>query len=415
MNAPASWLVFVESNTSGTGRLLARAAGLNGFRPILLTADPSPYKFLEDEKLDTIQVNTRDVQALLDVCYNLAGSSKLAGVTSSSDHFLEIAAILAHHLGLPGSQPSTIHNCRDKQTQRLLLQAAGVDVPKFCSASSVEQAVTASQSIGFPVVLKPVSDNGSTGVKLCKCLDEVVLHANALLQRRQTERGLPIPHRILVEELVVGPEYSVEVFGTRIVGITEKHLGPLPYFVEVGHDHPAILSAEVEKSISLSVRRTLDALDWGWGPAHVELRITKGGPKIIEVNPRLGGDYIPELMNLAYDMDLISETVRLVVGAKPRLEKKASQHASIRFILPSREGLLKGIDGLDFAKQVPGVVEAQIYHQMGDRIHLQGNFRDRAGHVIGSGDTPMAARAAVEFAHKAIQLTIKPDTTTPSA
>ena len=48
-----------------------------------------------------------------------------------------------------------------------------------------------------------------------------------------------LPDEVLIEEYLQGPEYSVEIFGGEIIGITRKYLSREPYFVEIGHDFPA--------------------------------------------------------------------------------------------------------------------------------------------------------------------------------
>ncbi len=405
------WLVFVESNTSGTGRLFVRAAVREGARPILLTADPARYGYVAEEALDVLEVDTQDGAALLAACRRLAAEAPLAGLTSSSEYFVATAAALARRLGLPGPLPAAVRTCRDKQALRRRLQAAGVGIPAFRPASSVKAAVAAARSIGFPVVVKPVSGTGSAGVRLCKAAEAVAAHAGALLRQRRNERGMPLPRRILVEALADGPEYSVETFGSAVVGITRKHLGPLPFFVEVGHDFPAALSDAARARIEQEVRRALEALALGWGPAHFELRLTAEGPRIIEVNPRLAGGYIPELVRLAFGLDLIGETVRLALGRAVRLERPLVRFASIRFLLAPRAGTLAGVEGLEAARQVEGVAEAQLYTRPGNRVRRGGDFRDRLGHVMAAGPTPEAAHAAVEQAHAAIRLTVQPDPT----
>jgi argininosuccinate lyase len=398
------WLAFIESNTSGTGRLFARTAVQMGFRPILLTSNPSLYNYVQEDKLDILQVDTQDEQVLLKVCQQLTTEQRLVGITSSSEYYVATAASIAQQLGLPSPNPSAIQACRNKQTQRLRLKQAGVNVPAFHWAAFVEDAVTATKSLGFPVVVKPVNGSGSYGVKLCSQVDEVVTHATDLLEQRQNERGLPLVNSILIEKLAIGPEYSVETFNQSIIGITEKHLGTLPYFVEVGHDFPAVLKEAEKESIYQTVLKSLDVLDLGWGAAHVELRLTTHGPVIIEVNPRLAGGYIPELVRLSYGIDLISETIRQVVGIQPQLKKTIDRYTSIRFILPSVDGILAEVNGLEIAQQIPGVIEARLYSKIGDYVYRPGNFRDRIGHVIASNDTPLASREVVDLAHSTIQL-----------
>lgn len=403
------WLAFVESNTSGTGRLFARAAARQGLRPILLAADPARYRYVEQDGLDALRVDTQDEQALIEACRRLASAPGLAGVTSSSEYFIATAAVIASRLGLPGPSAEAIRACRDKHTQRLRLRAAGVGVPAFQAAGSADEAVAAAERIGYPVVVKPVDGSGSVGVRLCGDPGEVGAHAGALLAQQRNERGLPVPRRVLVEELAVGPEYSVEVFGDRVVGVTRKHLGEPPSFVEVGHDFPAVLAPDIERAIGQAARRALKALDLRWGPVHVELRLTPGGPAIIEVNPRLAGGYIPELVRLAVGVDLIGETIRLVAGRVPRLRKTAGRYASIRFILAAQDGVLVEVGGREVAEGMRGVEEVALYAPPGSLLRRSGDFRDRIGHVIACGDTPVGASTAAEQARRALQVRIRPD------
>jgi biotin carboxylase len=397
------WLVLIESNTSGTGRLFARAAIQQGARPILLTDDPSRYKYIDEEHLEVLQINTQDEEAMFDACMKMKGEAGVAGITSSSEYFIVTAAVLATRLGLPGAPPEVIRTCRDKQAQRVRLQEAGVGIPAFRSVRSAGQALKAAESLGFPVVVKPVSESGSTGVKLCADGIEVAQHAESLLKQKCNERGITIPNRILVEEFANGPEYSVETLGAQVIGITQKHTGQHPHFVEVGHDYPASISPATEEIIIEETVRAAKALGLTWGPAHFELRLTPGGPKIIEVNPRLAGGYIPELVRLATGIDLIAETIRITLGQKPQLKPQHKRYASIQFILSPHEGQLGEWNGLDRAQRVPGVKDVQSYARPGDWLRVRGDFRDRIGHVVATGETPATSRKTVELASRLIQ------------
>ena len=402
------WLAFVESNTSGTGRLFARAASQQGFRPILLSDNPARYSYVSVDGLETLQVDTGTELSLLDACRRLAPGAGLAGVTSSSEYFVSMAAIIARRLSLAGPSPDAVRACRDKFEQRQLLEKAGVAMPAFRLAISIETAVGAAQELGLPVIVKPVSGSGSVGVKLCLSLEEVGAHAARLLSQRQNERGAPVASRILVESVASGREYSVETFDLQVIGITQKHLGPLPTFVEVGHDYPAQLSPAAKKAIEDIAQQSLAALGLGWGPAHIELRLTDNGPQIIEVNPRLAGGYIPELVRLSSGIDLISETITLVAGKQPKLKRSCHDYASIRFILSTGDGTLCGVEGLGQAQSIGGVAEVKIYSPLGTQTQLNGDFRDRVGHVIARGSTHEQAVRAAEDAHRAVGLVIEP-------
>lgn len=403
------WLALIESNTTGTGRIFARTAADNGFRVALLTADASRYSYANEEWLCLFHVNTSDESSLINVCRSLAADGGLIGITSSSEYFIGIAASLAKRFGLPGPLPEAIDECRNKWRQRLCLQKAAIGIPSFHQVDSIAAALDAAKEIGFPVVVKPVMGSGSTGVKLCRNKDEVTLQVTRLLRQQKNERGLLIPQQVLVEELLQGPEFSVETFGTKIIGITRKHLGDPPNFIETGHDFPAVMLSSSEKqAITETVRASLRALSLEWGPSHVELRLTSEGPKIIEVNPRLAGGLIPELVRLACGIDLILQTIRIVAGLSSNLEETQSRYASIRFILPEFGGRLTNVQGIDIAKQIPAVVDLQLYCQPGDRVSSYGDFRDRIGHVIAWSETAISAIDAVERASNAVGLTVEP-------
>ena len=172
------------------------------------------------------------------------------------------------------------------------------------------------------------------------------------MQSLRTSRcaSTPLTAALLVEALVEGPEFSVEVFSGRVIGITRKHLGAPPAFVEAGHDYPAVVSADVARALTAAVTRGTELLGLGWGPLHWELRMQGGRAWAIEVNPRLAGGFIPELVRHAEGIDLIRETLRLVVGQAPELDPARHRHASIRFLFAPGAGRLDAAAGIEAAR-----------------------------------------------------------------
>lgn len=404
-------VVFIESNTSGTGQTFVRTAAEMGFVPILVTTRAERYAFAAREPaLRVLTVpDTADADALAEVlAAELGGGEGIAAVTSSSEYSIPVAAALARRLGLPGPDPEAIERCRDKGYQRTRLHEAGVGVPPFRQAGSVDQAVTAARALGWPVVVKPVDGSGSVGVRLCEDEDTVAAHAAALLSRGANERGIAPAPRLLVEGLAWGAEFSVETFSGRIIGITRKHLGALPDFVETGHDYPAMASAEDERALADTVLRGSQALGLGWGPQHWELRVDEGRAVVIEVNPRLAGGFIPELVRRAQGIDLVRATLELATGGAPEVEATMARFASIRFLLSPGDGVLGAPAGLDDARAVAGVDEVRMYRQPGDAVVRAGDFRDRVGHVVAVADTPETARAAAERGRDAVRLRLEP-------
>ncbi|MFD9574665.1 ATP-grasp domain-containing protein [Streptomyces sp. NPDC059982] len=403
--------LLVESNTTGTGRQFARRSAALGIEPVLVTTDPGRYSYAAEDGLRTELADTSDDRAVLATARRLGRRMCLAGVLSSSEYYVVTAAATAHALGLPGPDADAVRGCRNKVRQRQLLVEGAVPVPDFAVARDAGEAVLAAARIGHPVVLKPAQGSGSLGVRLCADPEAVAAHAAALTAAKANERGLAASGEILVEEYLSGAEYSVEVFGHQAVVVVAKRLGPLPDFVETGHDLPAVLPPPAEARLEEVAVRAVKALGLGWGAAHVELRMDGDDVRVIEVNPRLAGGMIPELVRRALGVDLVRDQVALAAGLAPEGRPSGpSRSAAIRFLTAHRPGTLAGAPVLSAAlaagRTTPGVVAAVLHRGPGERIAPAQDFRGRIGHVIAVADETAAAAAAAEngLAHLAAVL-----------
>ena len=382
------WFVLVESNTTGTGRDFALAARRHGLRPVLVTRDPARYTYVAELDLDVRVVDTTDEDAVLAACRDLG---PLRGIGSSSDLFVRTAAAAGRRLGLPVPDPEAIARCRDKAETRRCLSEHGVPVPEFTVCRTVEEAEAAAAG---PVVVKPSQGTGSQGVRACADAAEAGRWARELLA------SAPV---ILVEREIRGPEYSVEVLDGMVVGVTAKHVGDAPYFVETGHDLPARTPAvPALESVTLAALR---AVGLTTGPAHVELRLDGDLPHVIEINPRLAGGLIPRLIQHATGRDLIDEVVAGAAGLPARTAERLDRYAAIRFLVPP-EGLVTSVTGVEEAARLPHVVEAVCTAAPGDRLTVEHSFKDRRGHVIAVADRAEDAVAAAERAHARVGIAV---------
>jgi argininosuccinate lyase len=275
------------------------------------------------------------------------------------------------------------------------MHVAGLPGPAFGMAATPDDAVASAGRIGLPVVVKPIAGSGSIGVRRCASLAEVRAAAAAVLDVDPAELALPPQRAVLVEQYLAGPEYSVETLDDQVIGITAKRLGPEPYFVEIGHDFPARLSAGEQAAIGAAAREALQALGLGWGAAHVEVRLTAAGPRVVEVNPRLAGGMIPRLIQEARGIDLICHVVAGAAGLAKAPTPTADLAASIRFLVADIGGRLVAIDGVDAARRLAAVVDVGLTRPLGTEIVLRHSFQDRLGYVIASDERAgVAARAA---------------------
>jgi S-sulfo-L-cysteine synthase (3-phospho-L-serine-dependent) len=409
--------LFVESNTTGTGGLAVQRALVQGHHVTFATRDPSLYPFLRagHPELDVQVIETNDMNTLVGAVTNLQKRARLDGIVTFSTFYVSIAAALAEQLGLPTLNAVTARTCHEKPALRRVLRDAGLPCPPFWIVDSPASAATAAGAVTFPCVIKPVADSGSVGVKLVHDADELRSHCDTISAITVNARQQRQAGHALVEELLSGPEFSVETMtmargDTRVVGVTKKHLSVPPYFVEIGHDFPANLPIETTRVIERAAVAALEAVGYDFGPAHTEIRLTPIGPVVVEVNPRLAGGMIPELVRLASGIDLLQAVLDGAAGQGMHLDADREHAASIRFITSGSSGRLRTPPSLASARSVPGVCAVQCDRGVGAPIRLPTNASDRLGYAIACGSDRVAVAAAADAAVRRIVLDIEPST-----
>lgn len=393
--------VFIESNTSGSGAdFILRTHDL-GLLPVFITASPERYGFVRGTaNIDVRICDTSSEAAITAVVDNVAAERSIELLTTSSDLYLYIAALQARRLGLAGPEPDVIALCRDKARQAAVLRAQGIVVPRSVAVRTHCDIPDAIARVGLPAVVKPISGTGSIGVSLVKTRMEAIQAIRKLLETTIDLRGRPIQRGALLMSYVEGEEFSVEMLDKRVIGVTRKHLGSLPHFVEIGHDLPAVISHQLRMKIVQSAVGALEVLGHTRGPAHVELRAERDRVTIIEVNPRLAGGSIPSLLRYVSGFDSVGAVLLSLLGT-PTAVPTAGTHGSIRFIVPASEGQFYLPHDADRVVESFRLAELVWYLTLPIDFRRCDDFRDRIGHVIAIDDDPDAAaqraQAAVNF------------------
>ena len=412
-----SQLLFVESNTTGTGMIALRIADRLGVRPVLLTSKPSRYAGLAQQPCDVVECDTNDPVALRAAVDGQLAGQRPAGVVTTSEYYLETVAELAASLGVPGNRPAALVNCRNKARTREVLTAAGLVQPRFSIMTDAGEAAAAVAEVGLPCVVKPVDDSGSTNVLLCSSVAQVAEHAAAVLAVTRNGRGQPTARTVLVEQYLPQAELSVEMFSVdgvaTCIGITEKTVTGGPYFVETQHVFPAPLPAAAATEIAETARQALKATGIEHGASHVELKLTADGPAVVEINARLAGGMIPELVRLATGIELLEQQLRAAVGLPVHLTPAHGRFAGIRFLLAPLAGTLDGVHGVEQARRIPGVDRIEVTAAAGAVVQPARSFADRLGYVIATGPSAANVGATLDAATDAltVQVGVPPSTT----
>jgi hypothetical protein len=252
---------------------------------------------------------------------------------------LEPSLRVARQLGLPCAALDV--GCfRNKATMRQRQLAAGLRVPDFLVTDDARQARAWLAQRDLPVIVKPVDYGGSSGVR-------VVGDRGELGPALRRAVGKSLSSQAIVETLVDGPEFSVETvsFGAgrhHSYGVIAKTVTEPPFCVEIGHDYPADLPADIAEAIIGEVHRTLDAFGMETGATHAEVKLSPDGPCVIEIGGRLAGDYIPQIIWLASGVNLYLEELHAILGGQaPATATVTGRAAAMRVLRAEPGGVLR--------------------------------------------------------------------------
>lgn len=336
------------------------------------------------------QLDTGDRAAMIAAANEVASKHKISGVLCWCEELIVPTAELAAALNLPGGTPEAYSQCRDKHLTRLALAAAGTPSAASVLVATTEQAQVAAQQIGYPVIVKPRALAGSVGV--VKVESAVQLDAAFAVACTAQIDGYPrYDAGVLVEEYLDGPEISIDSACVKgeatALFIARKHIGYPPYFEEVGHTVDAqdpLLSDPAVCDLVTSAHTALGIQD---GTTHIEVRLTPSGPRVVEINGRMGGDLIPLVGKFATGIDLGRVAIDIACGATPDLQSKFQQVAEIRFLYPDRDMTVEAI-ALDRDLLPPGIVYADLVASRGRRLELppKGHVSSRYAYLVSVGE-----------------------------
>lgn len=396
-------IVFIESNTTGTGRKFLLAAKDHGLTPIFITSNPDKYNFLKEELIQPVVLNTDSTEDMYQYLKNI---NNLQAIFSTSEYYIGLASRLAKDFGLLSNSSEAINLCRNKYLLAKKLKKHNINCPETIKIDSADEINSIKNNLCFPVVVKPAKGSGSVGVKLCFNKQEVFEQAKLLFNDQSLKSDY-----VVIQEYIAGEEYSVETLSSdkkiNIIGITKKYLGDPPFFLEVGHDFPAQLSKEMSRKVEELIFNSLNKLELLFGPAHTEIKIKNDIPYIIEINPRLAGGMIPEIIKQAIGIDLITQTINLLIGDTVDLNKKHQKFSAIRFVTPKNNGTIKSIklNNDDINHQL---VDFKFNKNINDVVTLHGDFRDRLGYIIVKADTLPACQELANRSIRSVLLEISP-------
>ncbi|WP_055490691.1 acetyl-CoA carboxylase biotin carboxylase subunit family protein [Streptomyces sp. TP-A0356] len=343
-----------------------------------------------------------------------AGIDRLDGVFSLGADNPPVISVLAHRFGCPGLPLETALNCTLKDRRLAILREAGLDLPRFATAESVEEALRAVAEVGLPAVIKPSDQTGSLGVMK-------VASPEAVSERAAEALRLSPVGRIVVEEFLEGTEHTLAAFMVdgelHRFGFADREYGRkeefAPYFFEGGDTLPSRLTGEQIEEITDTVRRGARALRLDPAVINTDILRTRDGRVVLlEITCRLTGARIAtEVMRLATGVDPLPNVVRLALGRPLELSelRPTRSGAAVQRFLPADGGVVEWVGHPRDVARRAGVHDVfwGIELTPGTVVPPYRGGADVLAGVIAYADEPAEAEAIAERTLRALPLRFK--------
>ena len=175
------------------------------------------------------------------------------------------------------------------------------------------------------------------------------------------------------------------------------------------------MSPTTRDRLEATVERLCLALGVTDGPADFDVVLGPDGrERVIEANPRIGGDGLSKLLAVAYGVDNVGALISLALGDSPDpyLESTHAVHTALEVIGSplDTDGELIRWEGAAEARAVPGVADLTLLAEPGDLVRPHSQSAHKIGILIATGPSAERASSALATARALIRPVVRPVT-----
>ncbi|WP_052007201.1 ATP-grasp domain-containing protein [Burkholderia paludis] len=334
-------LIVIGARATGSSIALVRAALARQAAVTVITAPGHRLDGVFPDGVETVNLEP-DADTLAGwLRARFPDATRTLRVTTAHDTYARTAAWVADALGLPGPDARRVAHAVSKSNQKALLAAHGIPAAQFVTGTLAAPAAlaAAAAALRFPVVVKPSEGSASDGVRRCEDPAEVRAQLDALAAGEADETARAAG-RIVVEEFLAGSEYCVEYFDGRYVGAIRKLKRHGAGFLERGYTSELDLDAGTLRALIDVGARATAAAGLAWGPVHLDCIVHDGVPHVIELNPRIAGSFICDIVRDGYGFDVVEALLDKLDDRPVAIPDLFEPHAYARaeFLLDSDPG-----------------------------------------------------------------------------
>ncbi|NQD64981.1 ATP-grasp domain-containing protein [Bacillus haikouensis] len=403
-------IIFLGSNKSGSSREAIIAAAEMGYFTVLLT-DRRKWRRQREEFPDVHQMimmkDLSDREEIFEQLLNIRVQGKrVKAFVSFIDPLVSLAADISKELGLQEVSVGALYKMEDKTRFRDELKRNPVS-PQFCVCSlDIDADKIFDHHVNkLPVVLKSPISNGSKDVIKADSREEFL---KGVQYFKKNFSHIPL----LIEEYLSGPQYLIEVVvrhaKTEIVAIIEQEISSNRRFIITGYHMPARLAPDANETLTAAIEYIMKDIGLSHGTCHLEMRHVNDEWKLIEINPRISGSVINQMILESTGICLVRETLKLYLGEDLCLVPFKNEHVFAEFLTVDTPGKLIKVTGKNKAKKIEGVKKVYVKPRKGSILNPPLSMGDRYAYVLASSSDPAKAKEIAKRAAEEIKFYLEP-------
>ena len=263
------------------GKVVVLMGGIAAEREVSLKSGQAIFEGLKNKKIDVVLVDVTSVEQIVALKNNFDCVFNAIHGRWGEDGGVQ-AVLDAIRLPYVGSGMASSALAMDKLRSKWLWQGVNLSTPEFLMVSEEKPFLSASYKMGFPVIVKPVREGSSIGMKKANSLNELT---DAIKFAKQYDS------EILVEKWITGREFTCAIIDGIALPLIELKTSHDFYDFDAKYKSndtqyicPVELNGKIEEemqNLSLQAFHSLGCKGWG----RVDLMLDeKQKPWLIEVN-----------------------------------------------------------------------------------------------------------------------------------
>jgi len=347
----------------------------------VITADYLPDNIAHKYSDEYVDVSITDKEAVL----KAAQEHQIDGIISFGvDPGVVAAAYVQEKMVLPSMGPyESVVILQNKDLFRAFLREHGFNCPKSKGYRTIEEALTDTDWLTWPMIVKPTDSAGSKGVTRVDSISEYEVAIKYAFEKS-------IKGHIIVEQYLekVGCSSDTDSFlldgKFRFVSFNAQRFdtnAANPY-APSAYTWPSTFP-EYEAYLTAELQRLMDLLHMQTSVFNIETRIASDGkPYIMECTPRGGGNRLCEMLRYATGVDMITAQVRAAVGdTVGDIDQKPYDGHWAEIILHAPKAGRFGGVAIN-PKQKAEVVEVDLWVKEGDAVKAFHGANDAIGTLV---------------------------------